>query len=476
MLFSQFSSTHSQIIKLGAAKNASALINKIKQESSQPGSIDTAVRRDYYEGDALPHFIKYLHKVHPRAMKMGDIHPVVVNYVKTLAENDADIYRAGQPLRTGEDDQQTQRLSQLAKAAALDVILPDAEVKTYVARQMFLRCIRNPKTGKINITQHWPHDVWVIEDPAAPTELDEAAAVMIRISPEIYELWMAEEINGKRAWIAQQINLDKNNPTMVDFLEAPYYGRLPICSMHAAPLDSSPYLTDEKDFIELANNHMLAWTETFHLVAMQGHSPVYVTTSSDTISIESGPGGVTQLGPEDQMSALQVNPQIDQARELLADFTSAIARSRGQSSRAYSTKSQPLNSGVALRVENKIVEEKRPQRTALMAQFEREYLLPIIDEVERLMDSQKGVKVQPQVALGEISVTFPQKPSIEDPIQKQNRLQHAQQMKWISKARAAVEAGFYPNEEIALKMMPQDDVTEEVAGIDQNPLGGIHVD
>jgi hypothetical protein len=429
-------------LRSGAANNAASIVEDVKKAAQRPAEI-TGLPRDYFEGRHLSHFAAYLATHYRRAMRKKEILPVAPALVRTWCETEADIYRNGQPHRVGHTEAATNRLAALCKQAETESVLPEAEVRAVAGRQMFLRVGRNPKTDRLEITRHWPDAVWVVADPAAPTSLQHAYAVMLQRGPELYEIW--RRVAG--GWQAEQIDHHEDNPTIRPLFEdgATYAGRLPIVALRTGLLEGSPYLCDNADMIDVANVHCLLWTEATHVARHQAHNPIIYSGNDDDITPEAGPGGITRISGNATMTALQVNPQIDQLRELTNDFGGAIARSRGQSPRANSVNPPPLNSGVALRVDNQIAEEKRPQRVALFRRFERLDLLPVLDEVERLQEPRDDANRIPAADIDwdRVRVNFPRAPTIEDPAQRNLRLEHAQNAGWVSPARAATEAGYY---------------------------------
>jgi len=449
MLFQEITDRILRALRSGAAGNASSIVEDVKAASRRPREI-TDLPRDYFEGRHLGHFKAFLGTHYKRAMRKNEILPVAPALVRTWCETESDIYRNGQPHRKAQNDAATARIEALCRQAETESALPEAEVRAVAGRQMFLRVGRNPLTDRVEITRHWPDAVWVVANGAAPTSLEHAHAVMIQRGPELYEIW--RKVPG--GWSAEQIDHNADNPTIKPVFEADavYAGRLPIVALRTGLLEGSPYLCDNADMIDVANVHMLLWTEATHVARHQAHNPIIYSGNDDDITPEAGPGGITRISGNATMTALQVNPQIDQLRELTNDFGGAIARSRGQSPRANSVNPPPLNSGVALRVDNQIAEEKRPQRVSLFRRFERLELLPVLDEVERLQAPQDPTNRIPAADIDwdAVRVTFPRAPTIEDPAQRNLRLEHAQTTGWISPARAATEAGYYENIEEAV--------------------------
>lgn len=473
-LFDSLSQVLTDMIRSKASRNNSAIIEGIKDASTRPANLDKdgGMRRDYFEGHHKEHFKSFLRTIYPEAMLKGEIHPVTVNYVRTQAETDADIYRTGEPLRIASTEAATQRLANLTAQARTATVLPETEVRSIVGREHFMRVQRNPSTERLEITRHWAQNVWPVVDPSAPTELQCCSAVMLQIADDTYELWTAHEDEAGRYWDAVQISEAADRPSFKQILSGPYRGRLPILAMYVSTPDSSPFLTDDGDLIDQANNYMLAWTDVFHLTRKQGHSPIWYSGTDDNASFNGGPGGITNLGDNGQMGALQVNAQIEESRNLLNDFSGAIARSRTQSPRAYVTNPQPLNSGVALRVDNQLTEEKRPQRVELMRQFEVNDLLPILDEVDRLQPAETNPITQVAIDFLTLRVVFPTAPTIEDVSQKQNRLIQAIQAGLMTRERAAVEAGIYEDEDTAAEAIKNLEPMDNVQPTEQPPERG----
>jgi len=448
-----FQSIISQIVTLlarGANANAKSLVADIKKAATawRPDDLDVdgPLRRVYFKGQHAAPFMRWVSTVYKEAAANNEIHPVTVNYLRTWAEHDADIYRVGQPQRFIKDNEPaTARMKALAKAAKLHLVQPDAEVKSHAAQEMFLKAIRNPITDDLQVSEHWPDHVWIVPNPAAPLVLNEAHFVMIQIRPHLFELWRPIEEDDKRGWIVEHIDEQEESTNPITrVLEKPYFGRLPIVPMYSSLPEASPYLDDGADLITLANNYMLAMTDAFHVTRMQGHSAVWVS-SDEEVKLSAGPGGATWLPEGAQMGALQTEAQIDEHRALMNDYAAAVARSRTQSPRAYTTNPVPLNSGVALRTDNQITEEKRPQRVALMEEHDKE-LMQVLDEVDRLMKPTNPRRARipgPALDVDKMEVVFPRAPTIEDPTQKQIRLGDAADRGWIPPERAAVEAGYY---------------------------------
>jgi len=453
MLFSDAFRHLLQFIKKGAQNNSAQIIQGVKDASTRPERLDSEgdKRRDYLEGQHQEHFRAFLRAIYPEGMARREINPVTVNYVKTQAETDADIYRVGEPVRLGGTEAATARLEHLTDEARTATILPDLEVKSNVSRTHFAKIQRNPSTHRLEITRHWPQNVWPVVDPSAPAELACCSAVLLKLAAKTYELWTAHEDDEGPFWTAVQLSEETDRPQIRDILTDKYRGRLPIVAMHTSAPDASPFVQDDGDLLNLANNYMLAWTDVFHLVRHQAHNPIWFSGVDDNVRFSGGPGAVSNLGHDGKMGSLDTKAQIDESLSLINDFSGAVARSRTQSPRAYLTNPQPLNSGVALRVDNQITEEKRPQRIELMRQFEQFDLLPVLDEVDRLQPppSRNPLASPLPIDWSQVKVIFPPAPTIEDMSQKQNRLVQAIDAALVTRARAAVEAGYYEDEDTA---------------------------
>lgn len=459
MLFDNITRLAMTAIGAGAAEFAQQKVESIKTRANQwrPTNIatDGYLRRQYYKGKHKEHFMQWVAKVYPEAAANNEIHPVTVNFLRTWCEHDADVYRAGQPKRTtdsGDNEDAEKRMAALAKAARLDVRLPDTEVKSHAGRQMFVKVMRNPKTDKLDVTRHWPDLTWVAADDAAPVDINESHAVMFKLREGLYEVWEPRIVDDKRGWMMLHARTEGPNAGVEEKLVKPYFGRLPIAVMYTDDPDESIYLDDDSDLVENANNYMLGLTDSFHIARSQAHNPLY-TTGAEEVKANGGPGGITELPQGATMGAVQLDAQIDQVRALMNDYAAVVALSRNQPQRSYTTNPEPLNSALALRADNEIAEQKRPTRVALMAMFDRD-LMRILDEVDRLMPPQKGTRVPGKPLPDDIVSVFPRAPTVEDPQQKQVRLEHAQGQGWISKERAATEAGYYPSEELAAANMP----------------------
>ncbi len=446
-LFQNISDKYNAAIRQGASRNGRAIVETLKADSARPSTV-TEKPQAYFQGQHASHYAQFLREAYPRAN--GEILPVAPNYVRTWCETAADIYRTGQPQRKGATDAETERIRWLSRAANLESVLPEAEARAHAGNQIFLRAWRNPKTDKLEVTRHWPHTVWVVADMAAPQHLAQSHALLAKRSDTLYELWR-RVANG---WEAEQIDTSTNSPRITPLFDGVYRGRLPWVSMGTSLPENGPYICDNADMITSANHQMLLWSEVVHVARLQGHNPVWYKGAADDIRPEGGVAGITNLGPDGEMGVLAVNPQLSQLLDLVDSYSGAVARSRNQSPRAFMTtpSKMPLNSGVALRVENQLSEETRPQRVALYRRMEVEELLPILDEVERFQ-APKSMRRAPtaQIDWNTVEVTFPAAPVIEDLSQRSLRMEHAANNGWISPARAAVEAGFYDTLEQAIE-------------------------
>ena len=472
MLFSAVTNKITNLIQSQAAKNNTAIVEEIQAAAERPRCLETdgPMRRAYYEGHHQEHFKTFLRTVYPEAMLKGEIHPVGVNYVRTQAETDADVYRKGEPKRVGATEAETQRLTELTAQARTATELPEMEVRSVVGRAHFARIQRNPSTDRLEITKHWPHSTWFLSDPSAPAALECCSVALLQMGKDLFELWT----KTPAGWDAQQIGTGENPFIRPLHAGGIYPGRLPIVAMYATAPTDGPYALDDGGLIDTANDYMLAWTELFHLSRHQAHSPLYISSMDDNVRLNGGPGGVTMLGPDGTMGAVQVEARMDESRRMINDFSGAIARSRSQSPRAYVTDPSPLNSAVALRVDNQLTEEKRPQRVELMKQFELFDLLPVLDEVDRLQPAQNArnrIRAA-TIDFRKVQILFPKNSTIEDTSQKQNRLAQAVREGMISRARAAVEAGYYEDEETALEAIKDLTPSDELVEIQGAPMRG----
>lgn len=465
-LFPSLTDRINRMIRQDARNNGQNIIESIKEDAQRPATIDDRPQA-YFEGRHASYFKGYLDEAYPRARRKNEILPVAPNYVRTWCETAADIYRVGEPQRIGATKAETARISFLCKEADTESVLPEAETRAHASQQIFLRVWRNPLTDRLEITRHWPNNVWVIASSAAPQHLQHCKGLLARRSKFVYELWR----KVASGWKAEQIDIGPANPVVTDLFNGETYrGRLPWVSLTTSLPENCPYVVECADLIDNANQQMLLWSEMVHVARLQGHNPVWYRGADDDINPEAGPAGITRVGPDGELNALQVNPQLKSLLDLTDSFSGAIALSLGQSPRSFMTTPAkvPLNSGVALRVENQIREETRPQREALFRRMEREQLLPILDEVDRLMKP-KGPRRAPvaEIDFDAVTVTFPAAPVIEDLSQRSLRMEHASNNGWISPARAAVESGFYDTIEQATSAGVSDQI-ERKEDLDNN--------
>jgi len=455
----------------------------------KPPGYDESIskRRRYMEGNQLADLKKKLQRDFPRTFdKMG---AVSVNYVKLYADQAAASYKEPpirmitnseeEPIEDGRAD----NFAGMIRSSNIDRIMLDAERIAVVAKTAFLRVGVNHASmiegsPSVEIQPYWPCDVFVIPHPAAPHDLNLSIALMARISgpdgasgvDKWFEVW-TRSIDGEMTpggapsafgqWHVEHISLttgESRTPFGSDDSIYPL-SRLPWVSISDGNPMGSPYLDVNRDLTELQDNINSTWTDLMYTCRMQCHSELVYSGNSVDGDFTGGPGAILQVGANETISTLSYSPS-DMQLESVDKLTQQNALVNRISPDSFNADSSNVQSGISRVIQNIPQSEARQERQQIYKLMEEKNLLPVMSQIS---DEWAATSIGDDVSY---LVKYHEPAIYEDLQAKQTRAEMAVAAGYITKARAAVESGWYDSIEEAtaaglsdeLKVAMEDDL------------------
>lgn len=460
-----------------------------KPEGYDAHQIDLRLR---YEGRALALHRRARAVRYPAtSVAMPDVN---FNWMGLIAGVDASVYDyeperflvGADKQRLDDDDDSAVAFADLVRTAHLARVMPEVERRAMVAKTVFVRVRWRPdftdegvpleRGGRPLVEPYWPNDVYVIPHHTRPEDLSTCVALIARStgpsSPQMsgeagrlielrgtklhdhtwYEVWtrpVQENPDGSIArlgkWSVELANLKGESilPFGVQDSEYPCK-RLP-WAVYRAGIPTGCIFVDEDRDTALATDALnVNWANIVYVGDMQGHDQLLTAGHTvDKEQIAVGPDVKLALGPNETAQFISPNPKIEALLEVNKGFMRTLAVTRRQSPDAYATERGPPLTGVSRRIANEPQDKARRERAHESTSFEEAQLLPILLDTATYW----GEHAFPDDVRPRMTPKDP--PEFEDPEAKQRRSISARDARLIEDARAAVESGWYRNEEEA---------------------------
>lgn len=435
---------------------------------------DMEQTRLQYEGHVLSQLEVAAKRRYPMTAHKMPIAPL--EWVSLVAFKGSTIYdtpTTRQPL--GPDGEELPKESQAAldfaqmiKEAKLDVRMAEADRVRYLAKSVVLYAYSDSigamvskKPPKTSVAVVWAPDLFVIPNPAAPSNLQAAVRVLWRTGDATgqgeqsfmdwrrdvvtdtsgriigYGRWQADMVVIRRQ-VAGVFNQVTESITVTP-VWAPYpLERLPFFVAHKGEPSGCPFMTPGgavKDVANAINTSLMSEMLTVDMTA----APLLVRTSNQPqpSSIGIGPGLMTTLPSGDTLTSVTQTSDLAGIRASNAAMLENLALTERQRVGSF-TGDNGVESGIALKVKSLPSEKARREDKNQMRPFEEEELLPGLVEIH---DHFRQTSIA--AAVSEYRVDFPDPPDFETKAERQTRLAEAVELGWIDKARAATEAAYY---------------------------------
>jgi len=439
------------------------LLRNVAQRNRPPGYVDVVTPiRERYEGLGLADAEAEKRRRFPETH--DQLPTVVLDTTKQVAKTDAQAYRSPPTRTVVDDDAKTEALAELVAEIQLDQRLLSATRRAQAAGSVWLKPQWDPARGRIVVDVRWPDQVMWHCQPGLPASADSLILVIASASapdsdadPEedFHEVWHRSAEIGDDGmpvfggWRAEIVGTET--------------GSRPLYGDGVYPLDRCPWvpLIDDDDgstlsphpghaLLQWARNSEAIWLNVLSRDDYHGSPATYFfgqgTDALRDQPITVGPGRGIILPPE-----VQQQTEAPEVSTVGLDIASAYARymaaQRRQSPSAYDAETGAPESGAARRIANREQDAASEERRAELAAWEASYLLPVLAEVSDYW----GETSFGEVAFG---VEFPPTDDYSDPQADFELVDGYRARGYITKARAAVMLGLYPDEATAEAEMP----------------------
>lgn len=440
----------------------------------QGWSNDLTDLRRQYEGHVLPQMLAAAARRFPSTSHQMPRTPF--NWAETVAVKGASIYDEP-PTRSMldasrlvvDDGPAHEDWEALIDEALLSVVMPEADQRRYLARSVVLgvrsdsmTALATGKPPKTVVDIFWPNDFLVVPHPQAPTSLQAAVEIFVRVAGDAgcttWLHWMhdiAYDIAGNTrafgVWRSEIITvITKSTRTILGAREEttinvepqwdPYpLPTLPYVAMNAGIPSGYPFLDANRNLVPIFNTINTGIMSEVHVVDMNAAPILTHTTKQPQPSrVTIGPGVKVNLLEGETLESVTQSADLAGIRETNRSLQETLATTVQQPLGAF-TGDEGTVSGVALKVKNIPATKARRKSKEITRPFEETEFLPLLVEVH---DYFRGTRIA-AASPGGFRCVYVDPPDFETPAEKQTRMAEAADKGWISEARAATEAGYY---------------------------------
>jgi len=396
-----------------------------------------------------------------------------LSLLRFIASQDAAVYKAPpeRPLALdGRDlpDEDERVMRYHGQLGQLAVLMPEVERRAIAAKQSLLHVTWSTTSARLVLRMYWPDHVDVLPHQSAPTDLDQAVALIARVvSPdgvvsedEWYQVWtraVEEEPDGTpRSFGPWQVRLMSRSGNASAASAETYAGeRFPWLIYRTGIAQGSPWIDEDRDLVDVIDEFNVSRSNEMYTQDLQGHTQlVYAGHQADVAELVIGPDELLKIGPGETAIALDFHPKLSDMREGRKLHLRELATSRRNSPYAYVQDQQVVESGVARMMANIPHDEMLDEMVEFAVDFESQ-LLPTLVDVHDTFAPGEPIHVE-----GATYAMRPRRrPLPEDPEGRQRRLIEAKDEGGITEARAWTEAGYYRSVEEAVRAGLSDDLT-----------------
>lgn len=317
------------------------------------------------------------------------------------------------------------------------------------------------KVGKPRIDLYWPHDVFAICHPDAPTTFEYAYVVILRqAAPDgsrvpwyrVYSRAHPDDIEDESGWGPWSfVTVSSKGEQKGQTVEpVPYKGMiLPVFLVQVADAEGYVFALEDPDLLDVVDELNVQRSNELFVSGLQGHDQMWVNDATkEGAELAVGPDKIIQLNTTTaQAGLLSPNPKLSDMRAGRKQLLEEEATAHGNAPSAYVTKaSGPPQSGTAMRIENVPHDDRIAEQAILFQAVEEDEFGPLAILKDVLVtfhpDGDALKDCTPRM-------TPRKRATIEEPDKKQQRLSQAKKEGWIDDARGATEMEFYPDEETA---------------------------
>jgi len=337
------------------------------------GQIQT--RRDFYEGRQLGYVASLMRKRAPHTHAFME--PYSVPIFRHLTEQRATIYRAS-PTRVVQvagdlDTDKTELVERVYREALADTAMQTAEQYAAACGLSFVRVGWDPFDERVTLTPWWPDSVWVIPHPSWPTRIDRALALIAEVQSadgirdqhrtRRYEVWTRDDQGQWSYSVMRSDGLREVTPG-----EPQSYPFLPWVAFPFQPDAATLFELPGPDDIKACTVIGALYTELHYTIQMQAHTQVYYS-GPEIGELVGGPGAVWKAGEAGEFGTLVYQPQISAVQTVIDETISRLLVTYGLSPSTVSIDPR-YESGVALKVQNAPMIEKRQARVPFIRRLE----------------------------------------------------------------------------------------------------------
>lgn len=430
------------------------------------------MRRKRYEGKQRGIVEGALRNRFPNTWQRMPVAPL--NWMRLVAAQDAGVY-AEPPERylvdadgdrDDAEDVEAAAFARLIEHAGLDAFAVEMERAALSTLTMFVRGQWSKRDaddpGRPTLSLFWPSDVGVVCHPSSPSDFERALLLVAEIAgptgvqgrTKWYELWsrtVVDDVMGAPVswgpWVRHVVS-DQGDALFAGGDDSAVWPaeRWPWACLQVGQPSGSVFVDAEHDLDDVVDTLNVWRSNEQYALEMQGHTQlVYAGHQAETTELVVGPDAVAKLGPQETLTAIDLNPKLAEMREARKLALRELASTRQNSPDAYATEPGAPLSGVSRRIQNAPHDQKLAELRHTFRRFEEQQLLPM------LISLHNAFAPAGEPAINDEPRMMPRRPpDFEDPEAKVRRLQAEVDSGWITPAQAAVDAGRYASVDAAV--------------------------
>jgi hypothetical protein len=447
-------------------------------EAQKPPGYDTCTSEmaQRYRGDGEPLLRRLANIRFPNRASL--LQPLPLNRARQVAAADSGVYRIPPTVTvidpdtgTPVDADRAQAFKVLMDSARIDSLRPEVErraiaVHTLFAKPRWVKSVGAGAGGRLKIDTFWPSDVAVVCHPSDPGNFDQAVIILARTSragvsttAAWYQLWVRsyqDDDTGQPAafdpWHVHTVSsegeylLPPSDPRTMfaDAAGRPLPSPWTIIQMGLA--DGSVYVDPDKDLPLILDHLSLDASAEMLARDLQAFTPViYAGSQRKGSELAWGPGEVTEIGDDETMTTLALDPKLQEMRDGRTAIERELATTRRNNPNAYVAAPGPAESGISRLIQEAPHEAVLDENQLVFQVWEETQLLPACVMVH---DAFSG---EAPIGPCRFDVKMRRPHPFEEPESRQRRLQADVDAGLITPAKMAVDLEHYDTIEDAVK-------------------------
>lgn len=273
--------------------------------------------------------------------------------------------------RIAESSKHHKAMLRVVERAQLDLAMREADRIRGLTRQAIIRYYPVDSEGAVLARVFNPCHVFRIVDPASSDRIEQDQAIAIQLAGGMHEVWWRDEEGWLMMWTVRNGEPHDVQPFGDNDFRSPY-SELPISIVYDSFSSGRAWLAPRVSRIASVNAINLLSNELLELVATQAHVTRRFKTRDPNRPppAQTGPGQTVKIHIEDELDDISPSPAIAEAKLVLQEVIRNFLLSEDLDPNELS-ESRAINTGAALRVQERGLMARRESQVPLAVRDER---------------------------------------------------------------------------------------------------------